>query len=385
MAALWERISESSRTKDWRLSLLPFIMGCVYLWLWHFQLSWEGRTVLLIVLSLITATGFAALGYFINEFFDQSDDAMAGKANRMAPLTIGQRCMLLSGILIVAVCPWVWLPSDLLSWVLISAQVGLLLVYSLPFPRLKVVPVVSNLVDMGYAYLVPLMLSFHTYSLFVGTGAVLPIWLFPLMFVAALIGLRNILIHQVNDLFNDRRAGVVTMPQLLGPNRTSTVLFVLLVLEIAAFLSFGMMLSYQDPVLAILPVLFAAFCLLRLYVLRDIVVLRFLALERTRHLPDPFYQLIFPVMLLLALSVRDWHWLLLLTLHSALMTPVHVLSLLSDVCRNTFWWADSQRPKLRSAISAMVNYPIYWLFRLFGVDLVREEKSAVDFIKSKLS
>jgi 4-hydroxybenzoate polyprenyltransferase len=84
MVASLARIAHLSRTKDWRLTFIPFILGCVYLWLVWFRTPFSIEAMTLIALSLITAIGFAALGYLINEYFDQEDDARAGKLNRMA-------------------------------------------------------------------------------------------------------------------------------------------------------------------------------------------------------------------------------------------------------------------------------------------------------------
>lgn len=383
MASLLQRISDSSRSRDWRLSLLPFIMGCVYLWIWHFGLPWESRTVLLVLLSLVTAAGFASMGYFINEFFDQRHDALAGKANRITPLGTGQRLGLLFLAVAAAFAPWLWLPADGVSWLIIASQVGFFLVYSLPFPRLKAVPIASNLVDMGYAYLLPLLLSFRTYMLFAGGEATS--WLWPLMIAVALIGLRNILIHQVNDLFNDRRAGMKTLPQLIGTKGVAIALITLIVFEIVAFLLFGLLLADDHIWMSLLPSMFAIFCVGRVFLLRKKLSLRFIPLEPTRHLTDPFHQLIFPVIFLAALAITDVRWLMLLPFHAALLTPAHVFSEIFARSREAWWWADRQRPVARAAISASVNYPIYWLFRLFGVDLVREGKSATGFIRSKFS
>jgi len=380
-------ISASSRSRDWRLSLLPFIMGCVYLWMWYFGLPFDGRTLLLVALSLVTATGFAALGYFINEFFDQRHDAMAGKPNRLTPLSTPMQLGLFMAATATAFLPWLWLPADDTSWTLICTQVGLFLLYSLPFPRLKAIPLASNLVDMGYAYVVPLMLSFHTYALFAHGGY--PSWLMPLVVTVGLVGFRNILIHQVNDVFNDRRAGMITLPQMLGPKGTYTAFFTLLILECGAFVGFSSMLATGNSVMYALPVLFFLFCIIRIYLLRNVLSPRFLPLEKTRHLTDPFYQLVFPVVLLIALISADWRWVLLLLVHAALLVPAYLF-------RDALRAGAALRPKISALVwyllararhlaSCTVNYPIYWLFLLFGVDLTRERKSALGFIRSKFS
>jgi 4-hydroxybenzoate polyprenyltransferase len=387
MASLLQRISESSRSRDWRLSLLPFIMGCVYLWIWHFKLPLSGGTLLLITLSLVTATGFAALGYLINEFFDQKHDALAGKANRLTPLSVPMQGGVLLAAILAAFSPWFWLPADGLSWCLIGTQLGLFLLYSLPFPRLKAVPVVSNLVDMGYAYVVPMALSFHTYALYSDGNTRL--WFYALLATVALVGFRNILVHQVNDVFNDRRAGMRTLPQVLGPKGTAIALIVLLGAEVSAFLLFGFLLASAEPWMSAIPVFFSIFCAGRVVHLRDKIALRFIPLEEVRHLTDPFYQLVFPTILLFALAVSQPWWMLLLLLHGTALMPWYLfkdafraMRAVVPQMRRLMWLLVAH---VRHWASCMVNYPIYWGFRLFGIDLIREQRSALDFLRSKFT
>lgn len=381
MAGALKGISDASRARDWRLSLVPFIMGCVYLWIRHFYLPFDGPTLMMLGLSLMTTVGFASLGYFINEYFDRPHDGRAGKANRLAHVPQVLRMTMLVFILLFTFVPWVWLPHDGVTWVLIGAEVALFLLYSMPFPRLKAVPVLSNLVDMGYAYLLPLLLSFHTYALYIGAGH--PIWIFPLMLAVAAIGFRNIVIHQVNDLFNDRRAGLVTLPRIIGPLNTTRLLAGLLAVEMLAFLTFGVMLADGSLRMLVVTVLYIVLLIVRLVQLHQHMGLRFLPLSPVRHLTDPYYQIAFPALLLLLLVFRDWRWVMLVPLHALIFIPRDVYALIAAQVREAWWWADRQRPIVRAAISASVNYPIYWFFRLLGVDLVREGKSATAFIRSK--
>jgi len=383
MAHPLQGISDASRARDWRRSFVPFIMGCVYLWIRHFYLPFDAPTMRMLVLSLLTTVGFASLGYFINEYFDRAYDARARKANRLAYVPQTLRMMLLTFILLFTFLPWVWLPHDMVTWVLIISEIALFLLYAMPFPRLKAVPVVSNVVDMGYAYLLPLLLSFHTYSLYIGQGH--PGWIFPLMLAVSVIGFRNIVIHQVNDLFSDRRAGLLTLPNIIGPTNTSRLIAGLFTLELVSFLVFGIMLADGSLRMLVVTILFLILLVVRLIRLRHRINFRYLPLEPLRHLTDPYYQIVFPALLLLLLVFRDWRWAILIPFHALLFIPKDIYVLVIAHYRETFWWAARQQPVARAAISAVVNYPIYWLFRLFGVDLVREGKSAADFIRSKFS
>ncbi len=381
------RISESSRSKDWRHSMLPFIMACVYLWILYFNLAFDTGTLLLVTLSLITSAGFAALGYFINEFFDQRHDALAGKINRATSLTLVQKLGLFFLISAIAFFPWLWLPTNGWSWALVSIQVGLFLLYSIPCTRLKSVPFVSNLVDMGYAYWIPMLLSFHTFALF--AKGHYPCWLSPFAVTVALIGFRNIVIHQVNDVFHDRIAGITTLPRLLGPKRLTLFLYTLLTVEFTSFVTFSVMISAEGRYhYLLITISFIHFTIIRLSSLKNKGGLNFSPLHRLRHLTDPFYQIYFPLLLLIILSSEDLMWTSLLPLHTALFVPRYLL--------NDAWVGMKDIPPkvgasywrvyvwTRHIMSCAVNYPIYWLFRLLGIDLVNERKSAMQYLISRL-
>ena len=79
----FKNILLATRAKDWRFSFIPQIFGNIYLWLLLFKIDFGIKGLILLLLSLITSFGFAALGYLINEYFDQEDDAKAGKINKL--------------------------------------------------------------------------------------------------------------------------------------------------------------------------------------------------------------------------------------------------------------------------------------------------------------
>jgi len=358
-------------------------MGCVYLWLWHFNIPFESRSLFLLVLSLITAIGFAALGYFINEYFDQQHDALAGKVNRLSSLSPSLKLGLLLAASVLAFGPWYLLPTDSFSWFLIVLQMLLLFSYSLPFPRFKSIPIVSNIVDMAYAYLVPLILSFYTYSLF--SAGHVSSWGLPFIIAVILIGLRNILIHQVDDLFKDAKAGMISLPRLVGPNATGSILLLFLLFETATFTLFATMLAFKD--LCLLPVLitYVAFCGFKLWRGGGKGTLAPLPLHSIRHLADPYYQWCFPILVLFATVLQEWRWVLVLPFHLMALTPIHLYRPVIIILRAFWQWILRQRPIVRAALSAIINYPIYWSFRCFGVNLKKENASALGYLRSKFT
>ena len=214
-----ERLNIATRSKDWMTSFVPFVMGCVYLWLWWFEFSFDFDLVLVILLSLVTSIGFAGLGYFINEYFDLESDAKAGKQNKLAPVTSFGRLIILIIVLLLTFTPWIFLPKNNFSFILIGLQIILFLLYSMPFPRLKESIYLSLVLDALYAYSVPLLLSFHTFSL-LAKSSMYPPWFFLFFLAVTFIGLRNILTHQIKDIFKDEFSGQKTLPMVVGFNAT---------------------------------------------------------------------------------------------------------------------------------------------------------------------
>lgn len=376
------------RAKDWRLSFVPFIIGCVYCWLWWFQIPLSIASLRLFILSFVTTFGFAALGYFINEFFDKKTDAKAGKINRLNVLPSVYQLFLLIGCLAITFIPWYWLPTDRTTILFIVAEISFFFIYSLPFPRFKNVPLISGFIDSGYAYVLPLLLSFHTYSLFVKSVHNEMIYFFAA--TVFFIGFRNITIHHVNDIFKDMRSNTRTLPQRIGVTATNSLILVLMVEEIFLFLLWSIILSVRHPVFGIWIFVFIAVIVLRYRIVVPNFQFDFVSIEPVRHLTDPIYQFVFPAFtLLLAISV-DYKWGLLLPFHVALLLtkPIRqkaILIIYSKSVTAKYITMDAVRKLILIPVGVIANYSIYFGFLLIGVNLKKKKLSAMDFIRQKLN
>jgi len=378
---LFNRLATLTRAGDWRTTLVPFVLGCVYQWLWWFGIAPGVASVRLVVLSLVTTVGFAAFGYVLNEWCDIADDARAAKPNRLAFVPPWQRATVLFAALLLALTPWAWLPSNALSWVLISAQFGCFLVYSMPFPRLKLTPPLAVLLDAAYAYVLPLWLSFHTYALFAREGYAT--WVFPLLGAAAVIGVRGILLHQVDDVMNDARSGILTLPRVLGPSATSWAVLVLLLVEVMLFTLFlSTMVMRSDRSLAVvLPLLYLGHVGVGLWKGRAGLSMRFLSIIPQRHLTDQFYQSSFPLAVLALLVFQHPLWCGIVPLHLLLLVSREKLGQWRTV---TLQMAVSMYYGVfRRTLNASINYSIYMLFLLFGVNLKVEKTSALGYLRGR--
>jgi 4-hydroxybenzoate polyprenyltransferase len=373
------KISVLTRTKDWRLSFVPFIMGCTYLWLGWFNIDFNNKSCALIILSLCTTVGFASLGYLINEYFDIETDKRAGKLNKLAYLSSPLIMLLFSTSLCVTFFPWIVLPTDNISWFLIALQLLFFLLYSLPFPRLKEVPIISNFLDAGYAYWIPLMLSHHTYALFAKTTSAF--WL-PLFSIAVfLIGFRNILIHQVDDIFNDKRAGIKTLPMVLGVAKTDFVLKITIVHEVLFLTTALLIVGLYKPEYLIVAFIYLLFSIYKIYVYRNNFNSHFFSIENTRHFTDSNNQYVLPISWLIVLGFHNVAWLLILPVHLVLLFPFnYIVTAVNKIVPVWYFFLKFITVDVRHLISMVVNYPIYYAFKIVGIDLIRENKTAADVL-----
>ena len=366
------KLAHISRANDWKASFVPFVMGFVYLWLLIFQLKPTKQTGFLCLFSLLTTIGFASFGYLINEFFDQDEDKRAGKLNRFETIGIGLSLILFLVSILLTFLPWINLPSNKWSWVLICLEMGSFLLYSIPPFRLKRFPLISCVFDASYAYLIPIVLSMHTFSIHAEKSLFTShlIWL---AIPAFFIGFRNIVLHQIKDVIGDFHANRKTLPMLIGKFELFNLLSVSLFFE--AF-SFFVLFEWLFPDFH-LGVLFMVYISIKSFV--------FLTNKEPKSsknefnffsLVDGFYQIWLPLVLLIFLTISDVNW-------SVLWGLQLVLFLIAF--KNNFVNGEfvAVYHRLKRLISLVVNYSIYFVFLMFGINLKEQEMSAWHYLTRK--
>jgi glycosyltransferase involved in cell wall biosynthesis len=169
--------------------------------------------------AILTIVGIGGFGHFVNDWLDIEADLQVGKPNRVIDLSTWQRWALLVLLLSIALLPWLVLPHDAKSWLLLGAEFLLLTLYAIPPIRLKERPWLGVIADGLYAYALPAVLAAYTFMLVAGAEpnfvllGILFIW-------QVVVGVHNIMIHQLSDYENDRR----TRTKTLATNRTAIYL-----------------------------------------------------------------------------------------------------------------------------------------------------------------
>lgn len=364
------KLAHISRASDWKASFVPFVMGFVYLWLLIFQLKPTKHTVFLCFFSLLTTIGFASFGYLINEFFDQDEDKRAGKLNRFETISVGFRSILFMTSILLTFLPWIYLPSNKWSWVLICFEIGSFLLYSIPPFRLKRFPLISCVFDASYAYLIPIVLSMHTFSIDAEKSLYAShlIWLtIPVFF----IGFRNIVLHQIKDVIGDFHAQRKTLPMLFGKHELFDLLSVSLFIEVFSFFMFFEGL-FPDFHLGIIYMLYI--------IIKSLFFLGNKELKTSKNefaffgLTDEFYQIWLPTILLICITKQDNIWFFLWVLQIFLLIVNYKSFINGELIAIT-----------KKSFSMIVNYSIFYLFLLFKVDLKEKQMSAWQFLTKKSS
>lgn len=240
----------------WQYKAAP-LLGFVYLFIHLNHISLVDSAVG-ILMSVITILGIAGTGYFINDLYDIEFDRAAGKTNRIGGLAIWQRLLLLGLLLTAAALPWLWLPFDGITIGMIAFQFSLYLLYSHPWVRFKEKHLLGALCDALYGHAMPALIAMYTFHK-IGHGSFYRFDSFMgFTFTWLLVkGLRNIIIHQIEDRRNDRTTHFETFVLWYGSLRSVYLLnWVLIPLEFSLLGMWLWLLSINMPVFAVTYLLF---------------------------------------------------------------------------------------------------------------------------------
>lgn len=174
-----------------------------------------------IVAMLISAVSVAAAAHVVNDLSDLTSDRLAGKESRTARTSVGARSALLALCAAGAVAPWLVVPIAPAAAAILVGLVVLSAVYSLPPIRLKGRAGAGVAADALVAHTLPTAFAFVQVGAAGNRGA----WWW-VAFGAALawstaFGVRNIVVHQIQDRHGDAAAGVGTFVVVRGVPRAA--------------------------------------------------------------------------------------------------------------------------------------------------------------------
>ena len=199
-----------------------------------------------ILLSGITIFGISGVGYFINDFHDKKDDAITNKRNIFNQSTKSQQLVLLICVIIAAIGPWFIFPVTPVILGLLTTEILLFYMYSSKPFRLKDRKLLGVITDSIYAHTLPSLIaaltfiqispdsiSTHTFIILLS----LILWQF-------LLGLRNVILHQLDDHDHDVKSETTTFVVSFGKNESWLLLkWIIIPIEILLFILFIFKLS----------------------------------------------------------------------------------------------------------------------------------------------
>lgn len=373
-------VAKPFRAEDWWIGKASLLVGLVYLFTIYFQIPFE-RFGIWAVCSLITIIGFASLGYLLNDFFDQEKDKLAGKKNFLLNTSAAQKIAYFCFALLMLFTPWYYLPYDIFTIVLVVLQLLLFLLYSVPGIRLKERGLVGLITDALYAHSIPAVMAVHTYAL-ISNKTTNVVWIAVLFAWQFCVGLRNILLHQLNDSDADQLSNTKTFTNKYGVPITNSFLNGLRLTELLILLILVSMLCIQNQWFFV--------CVVGIV----LSLLLFLSMDKTNgyryYFPNLLYDHLLPISFIVILCLNDIRFLLLLPIQLLLFSGKWLITLLVsfELLHN---WNRIKNGCLAIfhtilvGIKLGVNWLVYLLFKAIGVDLIKEKTDAKGYILRQLN
>jgi 4-hydroxybenzoate polyprenyltransferase len=280
-------------------------------------------TAVVILLAMIPGAAYVSV---INDLTDREEDLAAGKKNRM----LG-RSRTATGLLIAATAgcglavSWFWREDHLLLSCYLAAWLAFSL-YSLPPFRLKARGMLGVLCDASGAHLFPTIVA----VILTFRAAHAPLdrrWLLAMATWSFAYGLRGILWHQLTDRDADRDTGVHTFAERHDPRVVARFGgWFVFPIELLAFATMLWRLQSLWPLLFLCVYLFLTARRMSWWKMQPVVVAPkphfFIVLHE-------YYDVFFPLALLVAATVRNRRDAIVLAVH-LLLFPSRPLTALKD-------------------------------------------------------
>lgn len=317
------------RTNTWWNAVVPQVLGWMYMCMREETTQDVSFTKELALFFFVALISISVFGYLFNDLCDVESDAKAGKKNALGKFPFVVRLAIVAVPLAIGLLVWYYIRAGIVANVLFGLQILALVLYSLlPF-RLKERSALGVVADAFYGHINPVMITLFTFGFDLGK-IVEVVFLSILLVCLVLKGIRNILLHQLDDRSNDKRAGVQTF--VVKNGAYPTLLFVnnLLPFEVFFTLVLALFMGYYNPPFFVWTLLFFIITYFKFsgWKLRDLPK-RQLKFKFLYFLND-YYEGWVPVFFLIILCISQPQLSFLLILHLILF-PGFVTKLWGDI------------------------------------------------------
>lgn len=303
------------RGNDWWFYKIPPLLAIAYAEI-LIQDAPPQQSIITLMALLVSMFFVAAYGHVVNDIFDIEVDLKAGKQNRMAPLSRGQRILLSLGLAIAGAVPWLFIGFNSASAILLASIYTLLTIYPAPPLRLKERYIWGAVADAATVHAIPTLLIATVFSSLMATpqsgnyslAIIATAWAFG-------VGVRGILLHQIWDRENDLKSGVKTLATKFGV-ASLRIWINYIVFPLEAILSGRLVLLISQSV----PLLLVPFTVYLLLLFFSTAYDNFdpSPSEKSYVVLHDFYEVWLPLGLLTLLSFRQPVFLIILVLHTIL-------------------------------------------------------------------
>lgn len=321
------KLLEFTRFSEWwEYKLVPLLaVGYATLLLNNYPIAPAVLKLLFLLSAVIIGAVYVSV---INDISDITEDALAGKNNRMARISPLWRIIIVSLCVIAGVINGYFIYPDRLSLFFYSMAWVVFSLYSLPPVRLKKRGIWGLLCDAMGAHLFPALFITSSLLEFIQADKNV-LWYIATGVWALFYGLRGILWHQFYDRENDIKSGTTTFASRIRPELFKAREVLIFSIELIAF----------SGILSFIFNLWIA-CSISLYLLLLWIRKRYLnhsicLIITPVHSPhqllmNDYYLVFFPLALLFTLSLNHPYGWLVLCCH-LLLFPRKTLLALKDV------------------------------------------------------
>lgn len=275
----------------------------------------EYKIYFYLLIAFATSVGIAGIGYMFNDYVDFDDDVKNNKKNIFINQSKTQIVLLAFVFLTFAINPWFFFPITSFSIFLILTEFFLLFAYAFPPFRLKERPILGIICDSLYAQVIPCVLAVYTFYQIGDKFEFRDELLFLYVFWLLIFGVRNILLHQLEDYINDKNTNTTTFATTFGLAHTKRIIRYIIFFEIIYFC----FLIYSLPEINIIIIIIYIIYIFLLFLMSSKFSFYFL----NERVLNEFYEIHLPLILLILYTLQQPKFIYFLVCNLLLLLPIY--------------------------------------------------------------
>lgn len=291
------------RIATWWFKLPPFLV-LIYLYFIKEDVKDFGQEIFLILFLLFGVISIAIFASLINNYYDQEDDAIAGKENKMINLSKNYQFLVLGSSILLGILFSYFIFPNFYALTFYWLSWFCFFVYSCKQFRLKEKTYLGVIFDgLGSQFFPTLFIFSFLYKGDVENHLILIIS--GSLWMTFSFGMRSLIIHQYDDFVNDIKAGVSTFVNSTSQSSKSLFQGFVLSIEVLSFVVFIWAIDWQ---IFVVPILVYVVLLAVFKVVFNIKFYFFKPMQnqKSRSLFFDFYITILPFALLGLLTFKNY-------------------------------------------------------------------------------